>query len=220
MEGFKPTKNLTMEQTSPSSQILKLLAPILGLLLFLQSLSLYAQQDRNLEFNIIHHGDLKGTVQLSEHSEGNIRRIKVESLIQTQFLFNITVKTIEEAIYREGLLISSRFYQKINDQEPSDRAMIWKDGSYQFHGSQNNGKLPSVPVQHTVLSLYYKEPVNIREVFSDNFQQYLPVSKTATGRYRVDLPNGYNNYYIYQQGRLVRVEVEQPFYALQFILKP
>jgi DNA-binding transcriptional MerR regulator len=60
----------------------------------------------------------------------------------------------------------------------------------------------------------------IREIFSDNFQKYLPISKMAAGKYRVDLPNGSSNYYIYQQGRLVRVEVEQPFYALQFILKP
>src|SRR5450631_914836 len=181
--------------------------PVLFLLL-LPTVS--SAQDRNLEFNIIHHGDLKGTVQLSEHSEGNIRRIKVESLIQTRFLFHITVKTIEEAIYREGLLISSRFYQKINDKEASDRAMIWKDGSYQFLGSQKTGKLPGVPIEQTILSLYYKEPVNIREVFSDNFQQYLPVNKTSSGHYRVDLPNGNSNYYIYQQGRLVRVEVEQP----------
>src|SRR5664279_1770572 len=155
-------------------------------------------QDRNLEFNIIHQGDLKGTVHLSEHSAGNIRRIKVESLIQTRFLFNITVKTIEEAIYREGLLISSRFYQKVNDNEKSDRGMIWKNGSYHFSGMQNSGKLPGQPVEHTVLSLYYKEPENIHEVFSDNFQQYLPVNKTAVGKYRVDLPNGNSNYYIYQ----------------------
>ena len=98
--------------------------------------------------------------------------------------------------------------------------MIWKDGSYQASGTQNTVKLPGLPVEHTILSLYYKEPQNIREIFSDNFQQYLPISKTSAGKYRVDLPNGSSNYYIYQQGRLVRVEVEQPFYALQFILKP
>ena len=98
--------------------------------------------------------------------------------------------------------------------------MIWKDGTYRFTGRQTGGRLPGLPVEHTVLSLYYKEPLNVREGFSDNFQQYLPVSKTGTGKYRVDLPNGNSNYYIYQQGRLLRVEVEQPFYALQFILKP
>jgi hypothetical protein len=184
------------------------------------SYNIQAQKDRNLEYNIVHQGDLKGTVHLSEHSEGNFRNIKVESLIRTRFLFDITVKTIEEAIYREGLLISSSFYQKINDKEPSDRAMIWKDGSYQFTGCQKTSKPPRSPVEHTVLSLYYKEPVNIGEVFSDNFQQYLPVCRTSSGQYRVDLPNGNSNYYIYQQGNLVRVEVDQPFYALQFILKP
>lgn len=188
-------------------------------LLFLFPACLSAQ-DRNLEFNIVHHGDVKGVLQLTEHSEGNIRRIRVESQIKTSFLFQITIKTIEEAVYREGLLVFSRFYQKINDNEKSDRGMIWKDGSYQASGTQKTVKLPGLPVEHTILSLYYKEPQNIREIFSDNFQKYLPINKTSAGKYRVDLPNGSSNYYIYQQGRLVRVEVEQPFYALQFILKP
>ncbi len=179
-----------------------------------------AAQDRRMEFEIIHQGDPKGTVQLTEHSDGNIRSIKVESLIQTRFLFKITVKTIEEAVYREGLLIFSRFYQKINDKVPSDRTMIWKDGTYQINGDQNTGNLPRVPVEHTILSIYFKEPLNAKEVFSDHFQQYLPVKKISPGRYRIDLPNGNSNYYIYHQGRLVRVEVEQPFYGLQFILKP
>jgi hypothetical protein len=220
MQEFKPTKIFNMEVLVLSCRIWKFRAFVPGFLPFLLSFSLQAQQDRNLEFNIVHHGDLKGTVQLSEHSEGNMQYIKVESLVQTRFLFHITVKTIEEVIYREGLLISSRFYQKINEHEQTDRGMIWNHGTYQCSGRQNAVRLPSAPVEHTVLSLYYKEPLNIREVFSDNFQQYLPVSKTSTGQYRVDLPNGNSNYYIYHLGSLVRVEVEQPFYALQFILKP
>jgi hypothetical protein len=98
--------------------------------------------------------------------------------------------------------------------------MIWKNGSYQFSGKVNSGKPPDRPVENTVLSIYYNEPVHMHEVYSDNFQQYLPIHKTAVGKYRIDLPNGNSNFYIYQLGRLVRVEVEQPFYSLQFILKP
>ena len=192
---------------------------ILVLFLFLFPVVSSAQA-RNLEFSIVHHGDPMGTVQLSEHWEGDIRRIKVESLVQTRFLFKITVKTVEEAVYQKGLLIFSRYYQKINDKDPNDRVMIWKDGTYQLLGGQKTGNLPRKPVEHTVLSLYYKEPVNVREVFSDNFQQYLPVKKTGPGEYRMDLPDGNSNYYIYQQNRLVYVDVDQPFYGLQFILKP
>jgi hypothetical protein len=203
-----------------SRKILKFLVPLLGLVLFLYSLNLQAQSGRNLEFSIVHNGDVKGTVQLSDYWEGNIRHIKAESLVQTSFLFQITVKTIEEAMYKEGMLIFSRFYQKINEDEKADRGMIWKNGSYQFSGKKNTGTLPARPIENSVLSLYYKEPVNIHEVYSDNFQEYLPIYKSASGKYRVDLPNGYSNFYIYKQGRLNRVEVEQPFYSVQFILKP
>ncbi len=220
MQDFKPTKILNMEPLGLSSRIRKFRVFVLGFLSLLLSFSLQAQPDRKLEFNVVHHGDLKGTVRLSEHSEGNIRHIKVESLIQTWFLFHIIVKTIEEASYREDLLISSRFYQKINEHEQTHQGMIWKDGNYQGIGRQNAVKLPDAPVEHTVLSLYYNEPVNIREIYSDNFQQYLPINKMAAGRYRVDLPNGNSNYYTNHQGNLVCVDVEQPLHDLQFILKP
>lgn len=190
-----------------------------GFLVFLLPSSLRAQQDRKLEYNIVRHGDLKGTVQLSEHSEGNTRRIKIESLVKTRFLFNISVQTIEEAVYREGLLIYSSFYQKINNDEKHKSQMNWKDGSYQFTGGHPGQLVPRTPIRYSILSLYCQEPVNIREVFSGNFQHYLPVIQVGTGKYRVDLPNGNCNYYIYQHGTLVRVEVDQPFFAVQFILK-
>jgi hypothetical protein len=209
-----------MGHNIPNRQTLKLPALLPGLLFSLHSMVLQAQPDRKLEFNIVHRSDVKGTVQLYDHWEGNIRHIKAESLVQTNFLFQISVRTIEEAVYKEGMLIFSGFYQKINDNEKSNRSIVWKNGSYQFIGKINSAKLPDHPVENTILSLYYKEPVNVHEVFSDNFQEYLPVCKTATGQYRVDLPNGNSDFYNYKGGRLVRVEVEQPFYSLQFILKP
>ena len=188
-------------------------------LLFLLPVSLTAQ-DRNSEYEILHNNDLKGNIRLSEHDEGNTHRIKIESRVRTRFLFDITVTTIEEAFFREGLLIYSRYYQKVNSSEKNDWRMNWTDGSYQFSGGQDGHKLPQTPIRYTILSLYCEEPVNIRQVFSNNFKQYVPVTPVAKNRYRVDLPNGNCNYYFYQRGKLARVEVEQPFYALQFIQKP
>ncbi len=189
-----------------------------GLLLFLLPAVLTAQ-DRIAEYNILHNDDLKGNIHLSEHREGNTYRIKIESRVRTKFLFEITVTTIEEAFFREGLLIYSRFYQKINNNKKKDWQMNWTDGSYQFSGEQHSGQPVQAPIRQSVLSLYCEEPVNVANVFSNNFQQCVPVVRVAKGKYRVDLPNGNSNYYFYQEGKLVRVEVEQPFYALQFIQK-
>lgn len=190
----------------------------LGFLLFLLPFSLLAQ-DRKAEYKILHYNDLKGNIQLSEHTEGSSRRIKIESTVRTRFLFNITVTTIEEALFSEGLLVYSRFYQKINNEEKNDWQMNWTDGSYQFNKEHHGPQLPQTQIRHTILSLYCEEPVNIRQVFSSNFQQYVPVIPVAKNKYRVDLPNGNCNYYFYQRGKLASVEVEQPFYALQFIKK-
>jgi hypothetical protein len=192
--------------------------PVFSLLLFLLPVSLPAQ-DRKAEYSILHNSDLKGNIQLSEHLEGGNHRIRIESTVKTSFLFNITITTIEEALFREGLLIYSLYYQKINNEEKNNWQMNWADGAYQFKGGQSSPLLPRAPIRNTILSLYCEEPVNIRQVFSDNFQQLVPVIPVEKGKYRLDLPNGNCNYYFYQQGKLTRVEVEQPFYALQFIQK-
>jgi hypothetical protein len=94
------------------------------------------------------------------------------------------------------------------------------DGAYKFSGKDENPQTLKTPIQYTTLSLYHQEPANIREVYSNNFQKNIPVIKVAPGKYKLTLPNGNSNYYIYQQGVLVRVEVNQPFYTMQFILKP
>ncbi len=188
-----------------------------GCLLLLMPASLFAQ-DRRLEYQVMHHGEVKGTVQIKQHTEGNTVQIKIESLVQNRFLFKITVQTIEEAVFREGLLIFSRYYQKINNEEKHDRQLNWEGGYYRLSGRKEDKTAPQTRILHTVLSLYLQEPLNFREVYSDNFQQDIPVIPVAPGKYKLTLPNGNKNYYYYQKGTLVRVEVEQPFYAVQFIL--
>jgi len=82
----------------------------------------------------------------------------------------------------------------------------------------NAANVPAYPIHNSILSLYYKEPVNINSIYSDNFQQYVDIKKVDTNKYRVSFPNGHCNYYSYAQGVCTRVDVEQPLFNLQFLL--
>lgn len=57
------------------------------------------------------------------------------------------------------------------------------------------------PIIHTITSLYYKEPVNVKEVYSERFAQMCGVKKLPDGTYSVALPDGKEGIYTYKNGQ-------------------
>jgi hypothetical protein len=57
-------------------------------------------------------------------------------------------------------------------------------------------------------------------VYSDNFQQYVPVTKVSANKYKISFPNGNYNYYTYKNGVCTTVDISQTLYDIQFRLNP
>jgi len=137
--------------------------------------------------------------------------------VKTRFLIKVTVKSIEEAIFQNGILVYSSLCRIVNGDEKINRRMQATGITYKLTSKDKITTLPSYPINYSVLSLYYQEPVNVSKIYSDNFQQYVNIKKVATDKYQVIFPNGNINYYTYKNGICTNVEVNQ-FYNLQFLL--
>jgi hypothetical protein len=66
--------------------------------------------------------------------------------------------------------------------------------------------------------LYTKEPLNINQVYSDNFQCFLPIKKDAEHQYRVNLPDGNYNEYHFENGICKLVVVNHSLYTIRMEL--
>jgi hypothetical protein len=80
------------------------------------SISAYPQL-RISHYNILHDGEIKGTLVTYMKSDGKRMHIKLESEVKTRFIIRITVKSVEEAIFENGILVYSALYRKVNGDE-------------------------------------------------------------------------------------------------------
>ncbi len=207
--------HLKRKYASIKSLIIKIFPALFALISI--SINVNAQEHTSL-YNILHNGEIKGTLAVYQKVEGGHVHIKIESEVKTRFLFMIVVKSVEEAIFEDGILVYSSLYRKVNGQEKVNQKLEYNGGSYKMISTEDATELPVYPIRYSVLSLYCQEPVNIRRVYSDNFRQYVEVKKVDNNKYRMILPNGNSNYYSYRNGVCISVEVDQ-LYNMEFRLK-
>lgn len=184
---------------------------------FQVSKDLYAQE-KSFCYKVIRNGESKGVVWIREKEEGSSLLINVESEVKIRLLVTIIVKSVEQSSFVDGVLVRSSICRTVNGEEKINQTICADGGSYRL--TTKNEKLHDLPypIRYNVLCLYYQEPVRINKAYSDSFSQYVPISRVDSCRYRVDFPNGNHNYYTYKNGICTHVDVNQPFYELQFVL--
>jgi hypothetical protein len=203
------------EKTISKSPARKMASLLLILLYFSGALP---GQNRAAVYDVLHNGEVKGTLVLNREADSGRLHIKIVTQVSTRILFRIAVKSIEEAVFEKGNLIYSSLYREVNGEEKVNQQLQFSGGSYRLISKEAIADLPVFPIRFCVLLLYCQEPVNIRQVYSDNYHQYLEIKKAGRNKYQVIFPNGNSNYYCYENGICTRVEVDQ-FYHLEFRLQ-
>jgi hypothetical protein len=185
------------------------------ILLFALSAS---SQNRSLNYQILRNGNKVGTLRFSESTTGNMDYLKMESDVKTRFIFTFTAHASEEAVYYKGVLLHSSIYRKLNGNEKVNKQHQADNRQYIIHTGKNSGITKNYPITYNMLSLYSREPENIPDVYSDNFERFVPIAKTAAHTYKVTLPDGNYNYYYYKNGMLTLVEVHHSLYSANIVL--
>ena len=83
----------------------------------------------------------------------------------------------------------------------------WKGDQYIISAKQYKHDRQAVersPIDYSVSSLYFEEPVNRNRVYADYFGDYFTFTKTGTGAYHALLDDREDEY-VYEKGKLVKV---------------
>ncbi|GAB3170895.1 DUF6134 family protein [Telluribacter humicola] len=175
-----------------------------------------------LVYDILLAGRDVGELKIAP-AEGNStsESLRVEGAINT-FLYDVVY--VGENLFEKGILKTSLSSQEVNGRMKEKTKTIQSQGSYQVvfadaKSTQNRSPQLPHPINHTVTSLYYREPVNFRHVYSERFGKMCPVRKVAAGLYEVTMPDGKKATYHYRQGQCHKVESEIIGIGLQFKLR-
>lgn len=190
------------------------------LLLLTAGMAFYAfSQERVLQYIIKRNGDAVGNLILRENKSPNRVTYNLQSAVKTSFLFAITVKAIEEAIYENGILTYSHFYQKVNSNERVNTEIQTSGKGYVVISKQEVKPLKSYPITCNLVCLYTTEPLHTARVFADKFQQFIAIENLGAHHYRITLPDGNYNEYFYQAGTCIKVKLNSTWFSAEMELK-
>jgi hypothetical protein len=168
-------------------------------------------------YHIKRNGEIIGKLFFSQNIEGENTYLKITSQVSTRFVFKIDVQTEDLAHFKNGRLISSDVSRLVNGKAKERKKTIFQNDVYQLQAGNKFNSL-NQPIGYNMMLLYTTEPVSINQVYSDNFQCFLPVKKQATHQYRVNLPDGNYNDYYFENGVCKLVVVNHSLYTIKMEL--
>ena len=126
--------------------------------------------------------------------------------------FSVYVESEVKVIKENGVLVYSDCYRNANRGTESIVAEIRKVGpkSYSIKRNGENFKIEGKAISYCIVDLYFEEPVNQEEVFSDMYAEFLNIEEISPHKYKLSSPKSKDTYYTYKDGELIKVEVETP----------
>lgn len=168
-------------------------------------------------YHIKRNDQLIGKLFFQQQNEGDNIYLKITSQVNTRLIFKIDVHTEDRAHFRNGRLISSDVLRVVNGKAKEQKRTILRNNSYQLLCGNKQDSFDR-SIAYNMMMLYRVEPVYWGQVYSDNFQCFLPVHKYAAHQYRINLPDGNFNDYYFENGVCKLVILNHSLYTIKMEL--
>jgi len=177
-----------------------------------------AAQSQILNYKVVQNNSVIGWLKLERKDSLNSSLITSSSEIKKRFLLLFTIIENQEVLFQNGMMMRSYVYRKVNSDIKVNKRTTYTGNHYEVKKGKFLTLINLSSITYNQLSLYFFEPVNVREVYSDNYERYLKIEKTGNEFYTMELPEGNKNYYYYKNGVCSKVKVEQSLFTIEFIL--
>ncbi|MDQ7948814.1 MAG: DUF6134 family protein, partial [Pedobacter sp.] len=192
------------------SQAAKPVACLVLIALLACTLSLQAQTKT---YQIKRNDQVIGKMLFNQQADGENLYLKITSQVNTRFVFKVDVQTEDLAHFKNGKLISSDVNRTVNGRTKERKKTIFRAEGYQLQCGSKQQSFNKPSIAYNMMLLYSMEPANIGQVYSDNFQCFVPIKKSAPHQYRITLPDGNYNDYFFENGICRLVIVNHSLYT-------
>lgn len=173
-------------------------------------------------YDVIVAGRTIGSLKVfDDPASNNVETHRIESKFKLLFYSG---KYSTQTNFVQGQLVSAVCAHEVNGdlKEKTQTKSSVKSLYEVWFSGEDADKKPkkefNSPINNTVTSLYYKEPVNINEVYSERYGQMCAIKKTSEGNYAVSLPDGKKGVYTYKNGLCREVKTDLAGFKLRIVL--
>ena len=185
------------------------------------SLSTYPESPlhaQNLNYNVVMNGKSIGSLEAKRNVRDGLAYYFIESIVNLRFLFRVNMNYTFETTYQDGMLIKASTRNMVNDNVRNSSRVTWNGAHYVLEVKDEQSVLKNTKITYSLSSMYFSEPVQVRQVFSERYGKFLPVKPVGEHRYELTMPDGKKNYYQYVNGICQSVEVNHSMGQVNFHL--
>lgn len=204
---------------SLTNQLPKLFAAITLLLWYVLATSFTSESTGYTTYRVIRQHKEIGKMRLFRQGQANKQFISVHAHIHSKLLLDMFIVSKNEASFKDGVLVHSSVYREINDKVTVNKNTILQGKAYQLTNGEQKTMLNQYPILYNMVLLYVQEPIGVKQVYADYYQQFVAITKIGLHTYKMILPDGAVNTYEYHNNSCRRILVENKLYEVAMELE-
>ena len=170
-----------------------------------------------LTYNVVRNDNVIGTIKIFKNSKDNATIYLLESNITAKFILKFNISGKEKSVFKNGILVYSSVFRKLNNKVKVDHNITYKKGQYKLQTFNKVKPLNLDSIKQNLITLYFEEPIGLNTIFCDNLKQNVKVEKIAHGVYKVEFENGKHNTFYYKKGRCVKIKASSNLFNVTLI---
>jgi hypothetical protein len=186
--------------------------------LLLLTQSSFASNGESLTYSIIKGNSTIGSIRIDRSTKNDFTEYSFESTAKLNLLLSFEVYDRMRVLFRGPQLIQAKLYRTLNGKVKVDNTATWNGSSYRLFDKDGHTGSIDHQIYATTASLYFFEPLNSHAVFSEKFQQMIPIKRVGEKKYALQLPNGNKVTYTYSNGICSLVEADTDWASVKFVL--
>ncbi|WP_343304241.1 DUF6134 family protein [Chitinophaga niabensis] len=185
---------------------------ICGIIPYLAALKAAGQSHT---YEIRYANNTIGLLDVKQETNGPTRKIHIKSRIQMKLLSRMETDITAE--YHNNILIRAKASRVSKGADSKETSTEKTEKGYNV---VRKGQPATInrEITYSVSELYFSEPKELKEVYSETHGAFLPIKQLADKRYEVVMPDDKRIYYRYEKGKLMEVEVNHQFGKAYFRL--
>ncbi len=161
-------------------------------------------QNSKLEYKIIANHTERGNITVTKHIDDS-GMVEFTAVSDSKFKLFITVNFSYKlnCVYKDGIFLFSSVSTFVNGSQHSSTTASKIDKTTYVLKNSGHEKRIFKPISYSGIKLYFEEPKNVTEVFSEFYNSFNPLQKIKNQVYQLtNTENGYISEYYYQNGIL------------------
>ncbi len=175
-------------------------------------------QSSTLKYNILHKGKAMGSLETTRVIINDSVTYNSYVDIEYHLLATIRIQHKNSTVYFNDVLWHAKVLSEVGKKGKNiSEVKKTKDG-YIYTKNSDKPKSINQSISFSVERLFFEEPVGLSKVFSEEKGEFHKLETSGKHQYTKTAPNGHKSVYFYQNGTLVKTEIDAGIIEFEMIL--